>query len=163
MFLALGANIKELSVVPPGGMSADLGNFAKRPEAEGYVAEVGTPLLTELDVECLKGCNLVLILGGMPRKFGQTRDDLFEVNACIAEGLVEVCGNHCPDAILVLIFNSVNSMLLALAELYKKKTLDPMRVAGVTTLDCRKSSTFRQCASHWWTRKLHNYARRFTG
>lgn len=34
----------------------------------------------------------------MPRKPGMTRDDLFNVNAGIAKGVVEACAKFCPDA-----------------------------------------------------------------
>merc|ERR1712071_692231 len=121
MFMALDPNVKELSVfdlniamVPPGGVAADLGHLDKKSEVKGYVAEVGKPAVTELDAECLTGCNLVLIPAGMPRKPGQTRDDLFKVNADIAKGLVEACAKHCPDAIIALIVNPVNSIVPAM-------------------------------------------------
>merc|ERR1712028_275407 len=107
MFMALDPNVKELSVfdlniamVPPAGVAADLGHLDKKSEVKGYVAEVGQPAVTALDEECLKGCNLVLIPAGMPRKPGQTRDDLFKINADIAKGLVEACAKHFPDAII---------------------------------------------------------------
>merc|ERR1712232_1088025 len=109
---------------------------------KGYVAEVGKPAVTELDAECLKGCNLVLIPAGMPRKPGQTRDDLFKVNADIAKGLVEACAKYCPNAVLCMIVNPVNSVVPAMAELYKKKGLDPKKIVGVTTLDCVRANKF---------------------
>merc|ERR1712203_1229979 len=78
----------------------------------------------------------------MPRKPGMTRDDLFKVNADIAKGLVEACGKFCPDAMLALIVNPVNSIVPAMAELYKKKGLDPAKIVGVTTLDCVRANKF---------------------
>merc|ERR1719240_2425838 len=92
--------------------------------------------------DCLTGCHLVLIPAGMPRKPGMTRDDLMKVNADIAKGLVEACGKFCPEAILALIVNPVNSIVPAMAELYKKKGLDPMKIVGVTTLDCVRANKF---------------------
>merc|ERR1719395_420738 len=142
-------NVKELSVfdlnismVPSAGVAADLSHLDKKSEVKGYVAEVGKPALTELDAECLKDCNLVLIPAGMPRKPGQTRDDLFKVNADIAKGLVEACAKYCPNAILCMIVNPVNSVVPAMAELYKKKGLDPNKILGVTTLDCVRANKF---------------------
>merc|ERR1712083_871385 len=88
------------------------------------------------------GCSLVLIPAGMPRKPGQTRDDLFKINADIAKGLVEACARYCPNAVLALIVNPVNSIVPAMAELYKKKGLDPMKIVGVTTLDCVRANKF---------------------
>merc|ERR1712232_1448107 len=54
----------------------------------------------------------------------------------------EACGKHCPDAILGLIVNPVNSIVPAMAELWKKKGLDPMKIVGVTTLDCVRANKF---------------------
>merc|ERR1719310_1622907 len=92
--------------------------------------------------ECLNGCDLVLIPAGVPRKPGMTRDDLFKVNADIAKGLTEACAAHCPDAVLGMIVNPVNSIVPAMCELYKKKGLDHMKIIGVTTLDCVRSNKF---------------------
>merc|ERR1712232_185800 len=108
---------------------------------KGYVMEVGKNPIDYLE-ECLTGCNLVLVPAGVPRKPGQTRDDLFKINADIAKGLVEACAKFCPDAILALIVNPVNSIVPAMAELYKKKGLDPMKIVGVTTLDCVRANKF---------------------
>merc|ERR1712080_151212 len=92
--------------------------------------------------ECLSGCDLVLVPAGLPRKSGMTRADLLGINAGIAKGIVEACGKHCPNAILALIVNPVNSVVPAMAELYKKKGLDPKKIVGVTTLDCVRANKF---------------------
>merc|ERR1712203_809874 len=92
--------------------------------------------------ECLTGCNLVLVPAGLPRKPGQTRDDLFKVNAGIAKEVVEACARYCPNAVVALIVNPVNSVVPAMAELYKKKGLDPHKIVGVTTLDCVRANRF---------------------
>merc|ERR1719291_86742 len=92
--------------------------------------------------EPLTGAHLVLIPAGLPRKPGQTRDDLFKVNADIAKGLVDACAKRCPDAVLAMIVNPVNSVVPAMAELYQKKGLDPMKIVGVTTLDVVRANKF---------------------
>merc|ERR1719329_1383503 len=147
--MALDPNVKELSVfdlniamVPPQGVAADLGHLDKKSEVKGYVADVGKPAVTALDAECLTGCNLVLVPAGMPRKPGQTRDDLFKINADIAKGIVEACAKYCPEAMLGLIVNPVNSIVPAMAELYKKKGLDPLKIVGITTLDVVRANKF---------------------
>merc|ERR1712147_386636 len=92
--------------------------------------------------ECLTDCDLVLVPAGMPRKPGMTRDDLFATNADIAKGIVEACAKFCPGAVLGMIVNPVNSVVPAMAELYKKKGLDPMKIVGITTLDCVRANKF---------------------
>merc|ERR1719214_525664 len=71
-----------------------------------------------------------------------TRDDLFAKNADIAKGIVEACAKFCPEALLLLIVNPVNSIVPAMAELYKKKGLDHRKIVGVTTLDCVRANKF---------------------
>jgi len=148
MLMAMDPNVKQLNIfdlsvamVPPAGVAADLGHLEKKAAVKGFVMEVGAKAIDNME-ECLTGCDLVLIPAGMPRKPGMTRDDLFKVNADIAKGLVEACAKFCPDAILALIVNPVNSIVPAMAELYKKKGLDPMKIVGVTTLDCVRANKF---------------------
>merc|ERR1740133_748603 len=148
MLMAMDSNVSELCVfdlniamVPPNGVAADLNHIEKKAQVKGYVMEVGKNPIDNME-ECLTGCDLVLVPAGMPRKPGQTRDDLFKINADIAKGLVEACGKFCPDAIVALIVNPVNSIVPAMAELYKKKNLNPLNIIGVTTLDCVRASKF---------------------
>jgi malate dehydrogenase len=148
LLMAQDPNVSELCVfdlniamVPPEGVAADLGHIDANCSVKGYVMEVGKNPVDYLE-ECLTGCNLVLVPAGLPRKPGQTRDDLFKANAGIAKGIVEACGKFCPDAILALIVNPVNSIVPAMAELYAKKGLNPLNVVGVTTLDCVRANKF---------------------
>lgn len=148
LLMSMDANVKELSIfdlnvamVPPAGVAADLGHIEGRVAVNGYVMEVGkTP--KDFLKDCLTGCSLVLIPAGMPRKPGMTRDDLFKVNADIAKNLVEACAKYCPNAVVALIVNPVNSIVPAMGELYKKKGLNPMKIVGVTTLDCVRANKF---------------------
>merc|ERR1712226_1037127 len=147
-FMALDSNVKELSVVdlnvamvPPAGVAADLNHLEKKSKVTGYVYNVDEKAVDKLEA-ALTGCHVVLIPAGMPRKPGMTRDDLFKVNADIAKGLVEACAKYCPNAILCMIVNPVNSVVPAMAELYKKKGLDHKKIVGVTTLDCVRANKF---------------------
>lgn len=128
-------------MVPPAGVAADLGHIENKVAVNGYVGELNEPPMNYTK-DALSGCDLVLIPAGMPRKPGMTRDDLFKVNADIAKGLVEACAKYCPNAILCMIVNPVNSVVPAMAELYKKKGLDPKKIVGVTTLDCVRANKF---------------------
>merc|ERR1712110_166978 len=130
-----------VAMVPPAGVAADLSHIEKKCAVKGYVMEVGKNPIDHTE-ECLTGCSLVLIPAGMPRKPGMTRDDLFKVNADIAKGLVEACAKYCPEAVLALIVNPVNSVVPAMCELYKKKGLDPKKICGVTSLDIVRANKF---------------------
>ena len=93
--------------------------------------------------EALKGCDLVIIPAGVPRKPGMTRDDLFKINAGIVKGLVTAIGKHCPGAWINMISNPVNSTVPIAAETLKAMGVyDPKRLFGVTTLDVVRAHTF---------------------
>ncbi len=66
------------------------------------------------------GAKVVVIPAGVPRKPGMTRDDLFNTNASIVNGLAEACAKHCPDAMFLIISNPVNSTVPIFAETLKK-------------------------------------------
>merc|ERR1712196_543078 len=92
--------------------------------------------------ECLTGCHLVLVPAGVPRKPGQDRKDLLNINAGIAKNIVEACAKFCPEAVVALIVNPVNSVVPAMCELWKKEGLNPCKIVGVTTLDCVRAEKF---------------------
>lgn len=148
LLMAMDDNVGELSVydltiamVPPAGVAADLSHLETKVKVKGYAKALDEKAIDKLG-ECLSGCDLVLVPAGMPRKPGQTRDDLFKINANIAKEVVEACAKYCPNAIVALIVNPVNSVVPAMAELYKKKGLDPKKIVGVTTLDCVRANKF---------------------
>merc|ERR1719265_1420786 len=148
LLMSLDSNVSELNVfdlniamVPAAGVAADLGHVERKSSVKGYEMVVGGKPVENLK-ECLTGCDVVLVPAGLPRKPGMTRDDLFKTNADIAKGIVEACACFCPDAIVLLIVNPVNSVVPAMAELYKKKGLDHKKIVGVTTLDCVRANKF---------------------
>lgn len=130
-----------MAMVPPAGVAADLSHLERPSKVVGFAIDPAKPAIDQLQ-ECFSGADLVLIPAGVPRKPGMTRDDLFNINADIAKGLVESAAKYCPNAILGIIVNPVNSVVPAMAELYKKKGLDPLKVVGVTTLDSVRANKF---------------------
>jgi len=93
--------------------------------------------------DCLKGCEVVVIPAGVPRKPGMTRDDLFNINAGIVRGLAEAAAEHCPKAQLHIISNPVNSTVPIAVEVFKAKGVyDKRKIMGVTRLDVVRSNTF---------------------
>jgi len=117
------------------GVGKDLSHI----ETLGQVSAYTGP--EELD-DCLKGCSLVLIPAGMPRKPGMSRDDLFNTNASIAMNLADACARNCPDAVVGIITNPVNSTVPIAHEVYKKHGLNSDKILGVTTLDVVRANTF---------------------
>lgn len=72
-----------------------------------------------------------------------TRDDLFNINAGIVKGLIEVAAEVAPKAFILVISNPVNSTVPISAEVLKAKgVFDAKRLFGVTTLDIVRAETF---------------------
>jgi malate dehydrogenase len=72
-----------------------------------------------------------------------TRDDLFNINAGIVKGLIEIIAEVAPKAYILVISNPVNSTVPIAAEVLKAKgVFDPKRLFGVTTLDVVRAETF---------------------
>ena len=56
---------------------------------------------------------------------------------------MEGCAEFCPEAVLAIISNPVNSTVPIAAEVLKKKGVyDPRKLCGVTTLDVIRANTF---------------------
>ncbi|MFT6085208.1 MAG: malate dehydrogenase [Glaciecola sp.] len=93
--------------------------------------------------DALKGCDIVLIPAGVPRKPGMDRSDLFNINAGIVKNLIEAVADNCPQACIGVITNPVNTTVAIAAEVLKAKGVyDKNKLFGVTTLDVIRSETF---------------------
>merc|ERR1719513_122231 len=57
----------------------------------------------------LVGAEIVVIPAGVPRKPGMTRDDLFNTNASIVATIAAAAAKVCPNAMIAIISNPVNS------------------------------------------------------
>lgn len=72
-----------------------------------------------------------------------SRDDLFNINAGIVKGLIEIAAEVAPKAFILVISNPVNSTVPIAVEVLKKKgVFNAQRVFGVTTLDVVRAETF---------------------
>ena len=118
----LNPNVDELAlfdVVNVPGVGADLSHINSDSKTQSYLPkdkEDKTALAA-----ALKGSDLVIIPAGVPRKPGMTRDDLFNINASIVQGLAEGIAANSPKAFVLVISNPVNSTVQLLPKLYKLK------------------------------------------
>ncbi|CAM8954630.1 unnamed protein product [Rhodiola kirilowii] len=118
------------------GVAADVGHINSRALVAGFMGD-------DQLAEALEGSDVVIIPAGVPRKPGMTRDDLFNINAGIVKGLCTAIAKYCPNAIVNMISNPVNSTVPIAAEVFKKAgTYDPKKLFGVTTLDVVRAKTF---------------------
>jgi malate dehydrogenase len=130
-------------IVNSPGVAADIAHCDTKPVVSGHMGE-------EQLGDALDGADLVLVPAGMPRKPGMTRDDLFQVNAGVARTIAEACSRHCPEAMVGIITNPVNSTVPIVAETLKAAgTYNPRRLFGVTTLDTVRANKFVAESQGW--------------
>lgn len=151
LLMAMDPRVSELviidlnvAMVPAPGVAADLGHLEGKCKVVSKTLTVNEDKAIEKAGDVLTGCDLVLVPAGVPRKPGQDRADLLKINANIAKGTVEACAKHCPNAVLGLIVNPVNSVVPAMCELWKKAGLNPCKIVGISTLDVVRANKFVQ-------------------
>jgi malate dehydrogenase len=117
------------------GIAADLSHINTGATVTGYGAADMA--------EALKGVDVVVVPAGVPRKPGMTRDDLFNTNATIVANIAKGVAKSCPNAIVCIISNPVNSTVPIVAEVLKKNGVyKPEKIMGVTSLDLMRAATF---------------------
>jgi len=127
-------SLYDIAPVTPG-VAADLSHIPTAVKVSGFAGEDPSPALVNADI--------VLISAGVARKPGMDRSDLFNINAGIVKNLVSACADTCPNALIGVITNPVNTTVVIAAEVLKKKGVyNPARLFGITTLDIIRSSTF---------------------
>merc|ERR1711887_320843 len=139
MLLKLNPAVTKLSlydIVHTPGVAADLSHIETKARVKGFVGA------DQLEAS-LVGAEIVVIPAGVPRKPGMTRDDLFNTNASIVATLAAAAAKVCPDAMVGIISNPVNSTVPIAAEVYKKAGVyNPKKIFGVSTLDVVRSNEF---------------------
>ncbi|KAI0879553.1 malate dehydrogenase [Hypoxylon argillaceum] len=140
LLLKLSPYVDELSlydVVNTPGVAADLSHISSTAKVTGYLPK------EEGGKAAFKDADIIVIPAGIPRKPGMTRDDLFNINAGIVKGLIEIAAEVAPKAFILVISNPVNSTVPIAAEVLKAKgVFNPQKLFGVTTLDIVRAETF---------------------
>lgn len=139
LLLKISPYVSQLSlydIAGTPGVAADISHINSKAKVQGFAGE-------EQLGNALKDADLVIIPAGVPRKPGMTRDDLFKINAGIVKSLITACGKHCPEAVINMISNPVNSTVPIAAEVLKQQGVyDKSKLFGVTTLDVVRARTF---------------------
>jgi len=137
-----GSVLALYDVINIKGVGEDLSHICTNIKLESYLGDMKNWDNAEAD-KALQGTDIVVIPAGVPRKPGMTRDDLFKVNAGIVKGLILSCAKNCPNAIIAIITNPVNSVVPVAAEILKQKGVyNPKKLFGISTLDIVRSQTF---------------------
>jgi len=64
----------------------------------------------------IRGCDVVIVTAGIPRKPGMSRDDLISVNTGVMEAVGAGIKANCPKAFVICITNPLDAMVLVLKE-----------------------------------------------
>ncbi|OLQ13141.1 Malate dehydrogenase, mitochondrial [Symbiodinium microadriaticum] len=122
LLMATNSMVKELSVydlegssVPAEGVAADLSHLEFPCRVKAYALPGQARPAKDLPPNCLEGCSLVLVAAGIPRRPSQSKRDLMHINGNMCKMVVEACAKRCPEAIVGLIVNPINSVVPAMA------------------------------------------------
>ena len=86
------------------------------------------------------GSDVIIVTAGVPRKPGQSRDDLVATNLPIIRSVADGVKAHCPDAFVIVISNPLDAMVY---ELWRRTGLPKEKVAGMAgVLDSARFSLF---------------------
>merc|ERR1739844_18503 len=139
MLLKLNPAVTKLNlydIVHTPGVASDLSHCETASTSTGFVGD-------EQLKDSLVGAEIVVIPAGVPRKPGMTRDDLFNTNASIVATIAAAAAKVCPNAMIAIISNPVNSTVPIASEMFKKAGVyNPKTIFGVTTLDVVRSNEF---------------------
>src|ERR1700759_2507474 len=90
--------------------------------------------------EDLAGADVLIVTAGIPRKPGQSRDDLVATNLPIIRDVADNAKKHCPDAFVVVISNPLDAMVY---ELKRRTGFPSAKVVGMAgTLDSARFALF---------------------
>jgi malate dehydrogenase len=86
------------------------------------------------------GSDVLIITAGIPRKPGQSRDDLVNINLPIIRDVADNAKQHCPDAFVIVISNPLDAMVY---EFQRRTGFDSRKVVGMAgVLDSARFSLF---------------------
>jgi malate dehydrogenase len=86
------------------------------------------------------GADVIIVTAGVPRKPGQSRDDLVAINVPIIRAVADGAKENCPDAFVIVISNPLDAMVF---ELQRRTGFAREKVVGMAgVLDAARFSLF---------------------
>jgi malate dehydrogenase len=95
--------------------------------------------------EAMAGADVVVMTAGVPRKPGQTREELISVNAGIVKGICADVKKHAPDCVLVVVSNPLDAMVFVAKQVTEFSRERVVGSAGV--LDSARFRTYLAMAA----------------
>jgi malate dehydrogenase len=62
-------------------------------------------------MDAIAGSDVIVMTAGVPRKPGQTREELININAGIVKGICADIKKHAPEAVLIVVSNPLDAMV----------------------------------------------------
>ena len=106
----------------------------------GPVEGFDSRILGTFDYADIQGSDVVVVTAGVPRKPGQSRDDLVSINSGIVKSVAENIKKHAPDSIVIVVSNPLDAMVYVM---WKVTGFPAHRVIGQAgALDVARYKTF---------------------
>jgi malate dehydrogenase len=83
-------------------------------EQNGAVVGYDASITGTSNWEHMAGADVLIVTAGIPRKPGQSRDDLVATNLPIIRDVAQNVKKHCPDAFVIVISNPLDAMVYEL-------------------------------------------------
>ncbi len=93
----------------PQGKALDISHMAAVEHFDSNILGTSNP-------EDLKGCDVVIVTAGLPRKPGMSRDDLLDTNVGIMKNVSENIKKYAPEALVIVISNPLDAMVATMAK-----------------------------------------------
>jgi malate dehydrogenase len=110
-------------------------NFAKGKaldlEQNGAVVGYDAKIVGTSSWDHLSGADVLIVTAGIPRKPGQSRDDLIATNLPIIRDVANNVKKYCPDAFVIVISNPLDAMVYELKRVTQLPREKVVGMAGV--------------------------------
>lgn len=141
--LPSGSELSLYDVAGAAGVAADISHIDRNITIRWANGKLPTVPSDPEMKKIAKGVDLFVVVAGVPRKPGMSRDDLFNVNAGIVFDVVKTCASESPKACFAIVTNPVNSTVPIAAQVLKKLgCYDKNKLFGVSTLDIVRATRF---------------------
>lgn len=141
--LPRGSTLKLYDLAGTAGVAADLSHVDSDVNVEWEQGKLPPVPECPALARIARDVDVFVIVAGVPRKPGMTRDDLFKMNASVAFDSVKTCAIASPHACFCIVTNPVNSTVPIAAEVLKKLGVyDKNKLFGVSALDGMRATRF---------------------
>jgi len=106
----------------------------------GPVENFDSKITGTFDYKDIEGSDVIIVTAGVPRKPGQSRDDLVSINAGIVKSVAQNIKQYAPNAIVIVVSNPLDAMVYVM---WKVTGFPANRVLGQAgALDVARYKTF---------------------